>query len=246
MAVQVRVHGEQRHELKGRVDGVSSLRGDTSVRNVAAAGFDTISNVVNTSSLATRFARRRENIMWTGHVLHVVALYETLTSDDKFSRPGGLAVTESDGKTYRTDAKELALHVAACMRINATGGVPCEPGLVFFQCQNHPFCAFTLLEGLDHFPRGFFDPEKRRFQAFAAKGFRAVVETGGIKIACVTTRQNGPSFDDAYGAELRVLEARLEGADDAQPGESSSRVLASLPFAHIGSGKSLRSRAYRY
>mmetsp|Transcript_7941 Transcript_7941/g.16582 ORF Transcript_7941/g.16582 Transcript_7941/m.16582 type:complete len:676 (+) Transcript_7941:167-2194(+) len=177
----------------------------------------------------------RENIMWTGHVLHVVALYETLTSDDKFSRPGGLAVTESDGKTYRTDAKELALHVAACMRINATGGVPCEPGLVFFQCQNHPFCAFTLLEGLDHFPRGFFDPEKRRFQAFAAKGFRAVVETGGIKIACVTTRQNGPSFDDAYGAELRVLEARLEGADDAQPGESSSRVLASLPFAHIGS-----------
>ena len=75
----------------------------------------------------------RENIMWTGHVLHVVALYETLTSDDKYSRPGGLAVTESDARTYRTDARELALHVAACMRINATGGVPCEPGLVFFQ-----------------------------------------------------------------------------------------------------------------
>ena len=93
------------------------------------------------------------------------------------------------------------------------------------QCQNHPFCAFTLLEGLNHFPRGFFDPEKRRFQAFAVKGFRAVVETGGIKIACVTTRQNGISFDDAYNAELRVLEARLDGADDAPPGESSSRVL---------------------
>ena len=41
-----------------RIDGVSSLRGDTFVRDVAAAGFDTNSNVINTTSLATRFARR--------------------------------------------------------------------------------------------------------------------------------------------------------------------------------------------
>lgn len=71
-------------------------------------------------------------------------------------------MTESDGKSYSTSLPELALHLAASMRINATGGVPCEPGLVFFQCQNHPFCAFTLLEGLGHFPRGFFDEEKVR------------------------------------------------------------------------------------
>ena len=55
----MRVREEQSDELKGRVGGVSSLRGDTSVGDVAAAGFDTISNVVNISSLATRFARRR-------------------------------------------------------------------------------------------------------------------------------------------------------------------------------------------
>ena len=70
---------------------------------------------------------------------------------------------------------------------------------------------------------------------FAAKGFRAVVKTGGIKIACVTTRQNGASFDDAYGAEMLALETRLEGSDSPPPRASSSRVIASLPFAHIGS-----------
>ena len=57
---KVRVREERSDELKGRVDvdGVSLLRGDISARNVAAASFDAISNVVNTSSLATRFARR--------------------------------------------------------------------------------------------------------------------------------------------------------------------------------------------
>ena len=42
---QVRVCEERSDELKGRVDGISSLRGDTYVRSVAAAGFDTNSNV---------------------------------------------------------------------------------------------------------------------------------------------------------------------------------------------------------
>ena len=34
------------------------------------------------------------------------------------------------------------------MRVNAAGGVPCEPGLVFFQCQNHAMCGMRLLEAL--------------------------------------------------------------------------------------------------
>ena len=106
----------------------------------------------------------RENIMWTGHVLHVACLYEMLTGDDKYSVSGGLKVEESDGVVSVSSCPQLALHLAACMRINRCGGVPCEPGLVFFQCQNHPFCGFTLLEGMCYFERGFFDEEKRRFQ----------------------------------------------------------------------------------
>lgn len=185
----------------------------------------------------------RENIMWLGHVLHVAALYEMLTKDNRYSVRHGLKVIESDGEEYSTSLPELALHLAASMRINATGGVPCEPGLVFFQCQNHPFCGFTLLEGLGHFPRGFFNEEKHRFQDFAVKGMRAVVETGGIKIACVTTKQNNEAFDKAYDRELATLENRLVGGKsiaksdgDTDNGTASpSRILASLPFAHIGS-----------
>jgi hypothetical protein len=44
------VRKERSDELKGRVDGISSLRGDISVRNMAAAGIDTNSNDVNTFS----------------------------------------------------------------------------------------------------------------------------------------------------------------------------------------------------
>ena len=47
-----------RSSLKGRVYGVPWLSADASLRNATAASFDTISNAVNTSSLATRFARR--------------------------------------------------------------------------------------------------------------------------------------------------------------------------------------------
>ena len=58
----VRVCEERSDELRERVYGVSSLCADTSVRNVVAAGFDTITNAINTSSLATHFAwhRRKE------------------------------------------------------------------------------------------------------------------------------------------------------------------------------------------
>jgi hypothetical protein len=67
--------------------------------------------------------------MWTGHVLHVAALYETLTGDARYRRPRGLRARDDAGRVaWASDAHELALHLAACMRVNATGGVPCEPG----------------------------------------------------------------------------------------------------------------------
>jgi hypothetical protein len=39
----------------------------------------------------------RENIMWTGHVLHVACLYERLTGDSCFREPGGIKI-QDDGK----------------------------------------------------------------------------------------------------------------------------------------------------
>jgi len=58
----------------------------------------------------------RENIMWTGHVLHVACLYEMLTGDDKYSQEGGLRVEESDGtgeqEERRTEGAKRRPHTA--------------------------------------------------------------------------------------------------------------------------------------
>lgn len=200
----------------------------------------------------------RENIMWTGHVLHVAALYEVFSGDDRFRRKKGLKVVDAEGQIWYSDVETLALHLAACMRINRTGGVPCEPGLVFFQCQNHPMCGLRILESpaVGAFPSGFFRPERRRFLRFALTGMRAVVGTGGLKIAVVTTVQHTPAFDAAYARELKALEQRRDACSTAAssssdgveaervdriidestpPGPSPSRIFGAVPFAHLGS-----------
>ena len=50
---------EKFEKVRERAYGISALNVDTFVRNVAAADFATISNAINTSFFATRFARRR-------------------------------------------------------------------------------------------------------------------------------------------------------------------------------------------
>ena len=206
----------------------------------------------------------RENVMWLGHVLHVACLYEQLTGDARFRAPGGIAVPDAaaPGGAWATDAESLGLHLAACMRINAAGGVPCEPGLVFFQCQNHAMCGLRLLEALPScpIPPSFFAPERRRFLLFACGGMRAIGGTGGLKVAVATTTQSGPGFEAPYARERAALAARLAAfrakhpfgggdrggapptaaaydGDDAgpPPGPSPSRVLACVPFGHLGS-----------
>ncbi len=202
--------------------------------------------------------KNRENVMWLGHVLHVASLYEMLSNSPKYRQRNSIRVTDIDDPkvVHSTDLSELALHVAASMSINVTGGMPCEPGLVFFQCQNHPFCAFTLLEGVGAFPRNFFDPERMRFQKFACEHFRAPVTSGGLKIAVVTTKQNNSRFDEAYDSALLGLNERLRSSQSSSPGtprgrspsaffrmrrnvvpppSSPSKIIASLPFGHVGS-----------
>ena len=62
-------------------------------------------------------------------MLHVACIYEMLTGDGRYSdaKTNQLIAVGPDGREYATNTVDLALHLAACMRINATGGVPCEP-----------------------------------------------------------------------------------------------------------------------
>ena len=122
----------------------------------------------------------RENVMWSGHVLHLAALLEAQTGDDRYRKPGGLVAVGKDGEKHVSDVMSLAQLTADAMRHNPIGGMPCEPGLVFFQCQNHPHVAFRLLEGIclgvD------FSDVRRRFEDIAFKQMRSPTDVGAFKL----------------------------------------------------------------
>ena len=156
-----------------------------------------------------------ENVMWSAHVLSLVAMYEAALGDDKFRRPGGLVASRHDPETgavivYTSDAATLAAHLAQSMRDNPTGGVPCEPGLVFFQCNNHLMIALRLLEALtSHLPEGAgrldFRAERQRWERYALESMST---SGGI----------------ATAAFKLVSVARM----------NAKAELATVPFGHLG------------
>lgn len=83
-----------------------------------------------------------ENVMWLGHVLAMVTLYEALLGDDQFRRR--IAVRDDVGREFETTTPALAARVARAYRDSSFGGMCCEPGLVFFYCQNHALQGLYL------------------------------------------------------------------------------------------------------
>lgn len=110
-----------------------------------------------------------ENIMYSGHLLQLLVLYETLTGDDRFRRDGFDLVWDETTRFHYTTLT-LAETIVRQMRRNACGGVACEPGLVFFPCNNHPQLALLMMERLGW---GDWQPERRKWEAFALDSFGA-------------------------------------------------------------------------
>ena len=128
-----------------------------------------------------------ENIMWSGHVLQLATTYEALTGDDRYRRPGGLQTSSSTNtKVYVSDVLELAETLRTSMQNNPTGGIPCEPGLVFFQCNTHPQIGMKMLEMLQQnngeAPRQSFGMERRRWEKHALSTMHSGIATGAFKM----------------------------------------------------------------
>jgi len=70
------------------------------------------------------------------------------TGDARYRQPHGIRAVSTQGEEHTTDTMQLAELCARAMDGNASGGMCCEPGLVFFQCNNHPCVSFRLLEGM--------------------------------------------------------------------------------------------------
>ncbi len=84
-----------------------------------------------------------ENVMYTGHVTQLMCLYELLTGDRRYSEEGW-DFTWTDGRAvhYTLEKAVEGLHRQSIE--SPTGGICCEPGQVFADCNDHSANSFLL------------------------------------------------------------------------------------------------------
>ena len=117
----------------------------------------------------------RENVMYTGHLLQLLALYECFTGDRRYWEKGFDFVWR-DGKCVHYDVKRLIDVTVDQMRSNTSGGITCEPNLLFFPCNNHPHIALYLFSKLGY---GDWAADAHRWERWAVKHFFSPVFGGG-------------------------------------------------------------------
>ena len=122
----------------------------------------------------------RENVMYTGHLLQLLALYECFTGDTKYWR-SGFDFVWNRKKAVHYDVKKLIDVTVEQMRAG-NGGVTCEPGLLFFPCNNHPHFALKLFAKLGH---GDWTAEARRWEKWALANYaRPLMGGGALNLVC--------------------------------------------------------------
>lgn len=122
----------------------------------------------------------KENVMWLGHVLAMVTLYEALLGDSRFR--SRIAVRDTHGNVFVSSTPALAAHIACAYRDSPHGGLCCEPGLVFFMCQNHALYGLRLEERLSGTS---FQDVLDRWESYAMQHFGANVG-GAIQLCQVS------------------------------------------------------------
>ena len=105
----------------------------------------------------------RENVMYTGHLLQLLALYETFSGDTRYWKDGWDFVW-ADGRRVHYTVDKLINATVFQMRNGPGGGISCEPGLIFFPCNNHPHIALALFSALGH---GNWTADARRWERWA-------------------------------------------------------------------------------
>ena len=119
----------------------------------------------------------RENVMYTGHLLHLMALYEEFTGDTRYHRKGGgWDFAWRDGRKVHYDVEKLVAVTVAQMRKGPNGGIACEPGLVFFACNNHPHVALSIFRRLGY---GDWSSDAARWERWALSHYLSPVFGGG-------------------------------------------------------------------
>ena len=118
-----------------------------------------------------------DNIMYTGHLLQLMVLYEALTGDARYRKEGFDFVWDEKTSFHYTLMSLVDVTIAQ-MRKNPSGGVADEPGHVSFAFNAHPHVALKLLEGLG---LGDWSSERKKWEAFALSSFYDELGGGVIK-----------------------------------------------------------------
>ena len=123
----------------------------------------------------------RENVMYTGHLLQLLALYERFTDDRTYWETGWDFVWNAQTRVHY-DVKKLIDVTVLQMRKGPNGGIACEPGLMFFPCNNHPHVALRLFSQLGH---GDWTKDARRWEEWALAHYRRPLLGGGaLNLVC--------------------------------------------------------------
>lgn len=117
----------------------------------------------------------RENVMYTGHLLQLLALYETFTGDKRYWT-NGFDFAWIDGRSVHYTVRKLIDVTVHQMRRGPNGGLTCEPGLMFFPCNNHPHIALALFSKLGH---GNWGADARRWESWALDRYAGPLMGGG-------------------------------------------------------------------
>jgi hypothetical protein len=87
-----------------------------------------------------------ENIMYSGHLGHMIALYEMLYRDLKWSEPDSIVLKWSDTEQFVYNNHSLQKLMYDQMMNNSWHSIACEPNAVFAECNQHPILSFMLYD----------------------------------------------------------------------------------------------------
>jgi len=88
------------------------------------------------------------NIMYSGHLGHMIGLYETLYRDYKWDQPGSITFKWSEDEKYLYDHYLLNQAMYNQMKNKQPHCIECEPNACFPECNQHPILSFMLYDYL--------------------------------------------------------------------------------------------------
>ena len=86
-----------------------------------------------------------ENVMYTGHLTQLMCFYELMTGDRRYSEAGWDFVGR-DGRKVHYNLRQAIERLHVQSEKSASGGICCEPGLIFATCNAHSASSFVLFD----------------------------------------------------------------------------------------------------